>query len=225
MLPPNLSVFDVIGPVMVGPSSSHTAGAARIGLIARQLLGEEPRKASFGVYGSFAATGKGHATDRALVAGLLGEQSDSEQLPHALETAAAKGMIVSFTTCPSDEDTHPNTVDLELEGERDRITLRAASLGGGVIVISMIDGHRVSLGGLRPTFVSWHEDRPGFLAGLTKAMANLEINIATLATTRKTRGGSALTVVEIDGPPPPAINPILGSLPGLQKLRLIPALP
>jgi L-serine dehydratase len=220
-----LSAFEVIGPVMVGPSSSHTAGAARIGLIARRLLGEPPQRAHLGLHGSFAATGKGHATDRALVAGLLGEAPESEALPTALERAPAAGLTVEFSHIDLGEAAHPNSVQLQLDGADHALTLTAASLGGGVIALSSLDGHAVNFSGARPTLVSWHMDRPGFLAALTAALAYSAANITTISTTRKHRGGAALTVVEADEAFAPAIATIVGAMEGVRRIVLLPTQP
>jgi len=220
-----LSAFDVIGPVMVGPSSSHTAGAARIGLIARRLLGEPPHRARLGLHGSFAATGKGHATDRALVAGLLGETPESESLPTALERAPTAGLAVEFCAIDLGETAHPNSVQLHLEGPQHELNLTAASLGGGVIAINSVDGHAVQITGSRPTLVSWHTDRPGYLAALTAALAYATVNITTISTTRKNRGGAALTVVEADEAFAPAIATIVGAMAGVSRIVLLPAQP
>lgn len=219
----NLSAFDVIGPVMVGPSSSHTAGAARIGLTARRLLGAPPERARIGLHGSFAATGKGHATDRALVAGLLGEAPDSASLPTALERAPAAGLAVEFFRLDLGDLAHPNTAQLELEGNGRSLTLTAASLGGGVVVIVALDGHTVHFNCARPTLVSWHTDRAGYLAALTATLAYAAVNITTISTTRKNRGGEALTVVEIDDAFPPFVATIIGAMEGVSRVVILPA--
>jgi L-serine dehydratase len=221
----NLSAFDVIGPVMVGPSSSHTAGAARIGLIARRLLGATPHRARIGLHGSFAATGKGHATDRALVAGLLGESPDSASLPTALERAPAAGLVVEFSPLDLGDLAHPNTAQLELESPGRSLNLTAASLGGGVVVLLALDGHTVHCHCARPTLVSWHTDRAGYLAALTATLAYATVNITTISTTRKNRGGEALTVVEIDGVFPPSVMTIVAAMDGVSRVVILPGQP
>lgn len=223
----NLSVFDVIGPVMVGPSSSHTAGAARIGLVARRLLGEAPREAVLRLHGSFAATGRGHATDRALLAGLLGLAPDDAALPRAPELAAGAGLTFSFETIDLGEAAHPNTACLELTGISADSTLRltGTSLGGGIVEVVEIDGYATSFRGDLHTLVFWHEDRGGFLARVTAVLACAELNIATLRTSRHGRGHDALTVIETDGATPPDALGLLARLSGVRRLRALSPLP
>ena len=220
-----LSAFEVIGPVMVGPSSSHTAGAARIGLAARRLLDDVPTRVVFGLHGSFAATGKGHATDRALLAGILGDAPDSEALPHSLERALACGLQFEFTAIDLGEEAHPNSVRIEVASATRQLTMIAASLGGGVIAVSEIDGYAVALGASRPTLACWHLDRAGFLAALTTLFAKTSVNIASIMTHRRTRGGAALTVVEFDEALSPAIAREAAQLPGATRVVFLAPLP
>lgn len=223
----NLSAFEVIGPVMVGPSSSHTAGAARIGLVARRLLGEAPREALLRLHGSFAATGRGHATDRALVAGLLGMSPDDADLPRAPELASESGLRFAFETIDLGEAAHPNTACLELTGTPAGPALRltGVSLGGGIVEVVEIDGHATSFRGDLHTLVFWHEDRGGFLARVTAVLACVELNIATLRTSRRGRGNDALTVLETDGAAPADALGLLGRLGGVRRLRALAPLP
>lgn len=220
-----LSAFDVIGPAMVGPSSSHTAGSMRIGLAARLLLGEPALHARIGLHGSFAATGKGHATDRALVAGLLGSAPDDPRLPESLSRAGAEGLAVEFARVDLGDEAHPNSAQLHLRGATRSIRIVGASLGGGVIEITTIDSHVIRLGCTRSTLVCWHEDRAGFLAALTAHFAYCAVNIATISTTRKIRGGEALTVVEADDEIPKEIASTTGAMHGVTHACLLPVLP
>lgn len=223
-----LSAFDVIGPIMVGPSSSHTAGAARLGLAARALLGSAPTRARIALHGSFAATGLGHATDRALIAGLLGLAPDDPALPLARERAADAGLAFSFTAEDLGQAAHPNTVRIELEGAEAGaagVVVVGSSLGGGIVEITEIDGYATSFRGDAHTLVCWHEDRPGFLAKLTALLACAEINIATLRTTRHGRGRQALSVVEVDAGPPVDVLSVLRRIQVLTTLRVFPPLP
>ena len=221
----NLSAFDVIGPVMVGPSSSHTAGAARIGLAARRLLGETPRRAVIGLHGSFAATGRGHATDRALLAGLLDLAPDDADLPRAPELAAEAGLRFTFEAIDLGETAHPNTARLELEGDTRRVDLTGASLGGGIVELREIDAYATSFRGDMHTLVCWHEDKSGFLARVTAVLACAELNIATLRTSRRGRGHDALTVIETDGPAPAEALGLLTRAFGVRRLRSLAPLP
>lgn len=218
-----ISAFDVIGPAMVGPSSSHTAGACRIGLVARHLLADAPTEASIGLHGSFAATGSGHATDRALVAGLLGCAPDDEALKNSLSAEA--GLRFTFADIDLGEDAHPNSARLEVNSAQGEThTLVAASVGGGMIDVREIDGYATSFGGQSETLLLWHDDRPGFLAKVTTLLACVEANIATIRTSRQGRGAQALTVVELDTTLPDDCLSLMRRLPSVHTLRHLPRL-
>ena len=153
-----LDIFDILGPVMVGPSSSHTAGAVRIGNMARTLLGGEPKTARIGLYGSFAETGRGHGTDRALVAGLLGMKPDDLRIPDSFAIAAERGLEFSFSTARLRE-AHPNTAVLDVTGVSGRkLTLQAASIGGGRIRVEQLNGVEVNFTGTFNTLIIRHQD-------------------------------------------------------------------
>ncbi|HEY0944949.1 MAG TPA: L-serine ammonia-lyase, iron-sulfur-dependent subunit beta [Opitutaceae bacterium] len=220
----NLSAFDIIGPVMVGPSSSHTAGAARLAGVGRALLGSPPRRAVMRLHGSFAATGRGHGTDRALVAGLLGDAPDAEDLPSSLARAEAAGLEVVFEYIDLGEQAHPNSVEFELAREESMLRFTGASLGGGVIEVREVDGLPVCFGCARPTLVCWHEDRPGFLHEVTGVLAAAAQNIAVLSTARRSRHAAALTVIETDEPITVVCREALAAVPGLRLQRYLPAL-
>jgi len=197
-----LNVFDIIGPVMVGPSSSHTAGAVRIGLITRHLLGSQPAVASLLLHGSFAATGSGHGTDKALVAGLLGMKPDDPRIPDALALAEQSGMAVTFGTVLL-QDAHPNTVVLTVTGEEGlRLEVNASSLGGGRVRVNAIDGMEARFNGEAPTLIIRNEDRPGEVAEVTGELSHYEVNIAVMQLYRDRRGGLAVMVIESDQPIP-----------------------
>lgn len=194
-----MNLFDVMGPVMVGPSSSHTAGAVRIGRAARRLLDEgTPQSAEIGLSGSFAATGRGHGTDRALVAGLLGMRPDDERIPESFELAKQAGMAFSFEeiTLPGE---HPNTARLHLAGKSGKgISVVASSLGGGRIEVVEINGLRVSLSGDLPTLIVKNRDKPGYVSDVTNMLAHRGVNIATMRLYRDYPGGTAVMVIETD---------------------------
>lgn len=193
-----MNIFDIIGPVMVGPSSSHTAGAVRIGFVSRKLLGEPVRTVKLLLYGSFLATGKGHGTDRALVAGLLGMQPDDEKVPFAFEEAKRAGMAFEFGEANLKE-AHPNSVVLQMTGVSGRnLEVVAASLGGGRMKICQIDGMEANFCAEYPTLIVQNLDQPGCVAKVTTMLSDLEINIATLQLYRDSRGGDAVMVVECD---------------------------
>ena len=165
-----LDIFEILGPIMVGPSSSHTAGAVRIGRMARTLLGEPPVKADIGLYGSFAETGRGHGTDRALVAGLLGMKPDDLRIPESFSVAKEQGL--SFVFHPAElREAHPNTAVLTVEGASGKKTkVQAASIGGGRIRVDQLDGVVVDFTGIFNTLIVRHMDVPGELATLTKVL-------------------------------------------------------
>lgn len=210
-----INIFDMMGPVMVGPSSSHTAGAARIGNMGRTLLGEEVARADIGLYGSFAETGFGHGTDRALLAGLLGMKPDDLRIPNAYEEANRAGMAYSFRTVEL-RDAHPNTALLELTGKSGKkLTLRAASIGGGAIVVNKIDGIDVNFTGDFNTLIVRNQDESGSVAAITSILSQVHINVANMSVNRHRRGGDALMVIETDQHIKPRQVEFLSELPGI----------
>ena len=210
-----INIFDMMGPVMVGPSSSHTAGAARIGNMGRTLLGEEVARADIGLYGSFAETGFGHGTDRALLAGLLGMKPDDLRIPNAYEEANRAGMAYSFRTVEL-RDAHPNTALLELSGKSGkRLTLQAASIGGGAIVVNKIDGIDVNFTGDFNTLIVRNQDESGSVAAITSILSQVHINVANMSVNRHRRGGDALMVIETDQHIKPRQVEFLSELPGI----------
>lgn len=193
-------VFDIIGPIMIGPSSSHTAGAARLGRMARVILGEEPVAAVIELHGSFAQTYRGHGTDKALVAGLLGYQADDPRIKDALELAPRSNLLVMFKTVDLG-DVHPNTAVFHLEGANGRkAKIVGASIGGGNIVITQINGYAVELTGEYHTLISVHRDRPGIIAAISNILARENVNIAFMRVSRRERGSQALGIIEADEP-------------------------
>jgi len=198
-----VSLLDIIGPVMVGPSSSHTAGACRIGLLARCLVGGTPHRARIELHGSFARTGEGHGTDKAIVGGLMGFRPDDERLRNALEIAEREGLEYRFekTTLGEDGDVHPNTVRITVERERRSAVMVGSSLGAGRVLVTNIDGYPVEVTGIYHTIVLVAEDIPGSVARIAGILADHGINIATLKLTRKERGGDAFMVIELDDEP------------------------
>ncbi len=196
MLP---SAFDVLGPIMVGPSSSHTAGALRIGRMAAELAPARITAASFTLYNSFAKTAEGHGTAKALVAGVLGMDTDDSRIRHALEIAVERGVDIAFTLIDSASGVHPNTADVTLFCEGDEtVVVRGESIGGGRIRLSAIDGAPIEVTGDLPTLFIRHRDQTGVLGRLCTAVAEAGVNIATIRTTRKAPGEDAFTVIESD---------------------------
>ena len=199
-----MRLFDVLGPVMIGPSSSHTAGAARIGRTARQLLGEAPVRADIGLYGSFATTGRGHGTDRAIVAGLLGMKPDDPRLPDSFALAREAGL--DFAIHPVElRSAHPNTAVLALEGPTRRLNLSAASVGGGRI----------------RTLIIHNDDTPGCIAEVALALARRQINVASMQVFRSAPGGEAVMVLECDSHIPAPLEFQLTAVPGIRKVTCL----
>ena len=210
-----INIFDMMGPVMVGPSSSHTAGAARIGNMGRTLLGEEVARADIGLHGSFAETGFGPGTDRALLAGLLGMKPDDLRIPNAYEEANRAGMAYSFRTVEL-RDAHPNTALLELTGKSGKqLTLQASSIGGGAIVVNKIDGIDVNFTGDFNTLIVRNQDESGSVAAITSILSQVHINVANMSVNRHRRGGDALMVIETDQHIKPRQVEFLSELPGI----------
>jgi L-serine dehydratase len=198
-----VSLLDIIGPVMVGPSSSHTAGACRLGLLARCLVGGTPDRARIELHGSFARTGEGHGTDKAIVGGLMGFRPDDERIRDALGIAEREGLDYRFekTTLGEENEVHPNTVRVTIErGDRSSVMV-GSSLGAGRVLVTEIDGYPVEVTGNYHTIVLVAEDVPGSVARIATILADDEINIATLRLTRKQRGGDAFMVIEVDEQP------------------------
>ena len=194
-----MNLFDILGPVMVGPSSSHTAGAVRIGRMARRLLGEgTPRLAKITLSGSFAATGQGHGTDRALIAGLLGMQPDDARIPVSFAVAESKGMAYGFSRVNLPGE-HPNTAKIELESKTGKqLSMIASSLGGGRIMVVEMNGLRVNFSGDLPTLIVQNRDQPGHVRDVTTMLAMSSVNIATLNLYRDYPGGNAVMIIETD---------------------------
>jgi L-serine dehydratase len=193
-----VSLFDILGPVMVGPSSSHTAGACRLGLMARAILGGTPRHARIMLHGSFAATGEGHGTHRAIVGGLIGIEPDDLRLRQAFDDAKAAGLDWDFGEIDLGEDAHPNTAVFGLTGAAEQLTVRGASVGGGRIEVTEIDGFGISLSGSYHTLVVLARDEPGTVMTITGMLAAERINLATVRVDRTGRHQDALMTIEAD---------------------------
>ncbi|MFZ7946605.1 MULTISPECIES: L-serine ammonia-lyase, iron-sulfur-dependent subunit beta [Bacillaceae] len=191
------SAFDIIGPVMIGPSSSHTAGAARIGRVARTLFGKLPKKAIISLYGSFAKTYKGHGTDFAIVAGLLDLDTFDERMPKALSIAKEMGLEVVFQTEEAVTD-HPNTVKINLYDEKDELEMVGISIGGGTIEITELNSFPLKLSGEHPAILVVHQDRFGIISAVTSILSKYEINIGHMEVSRLEKGEMALMVIEVD---------------------------
>ena len=213
-----MRLFDVLGPVMIGPSSSHTAGAARIGYTAQKLLGDTPAEADIGLYGSFATTGRGHGTDRALVAGLLGMKPDDLRIPYAFEEAKKAGLSYTIDVVEL-RDAHPNTALIEVWGTEDKhLEMQASSLGGGRIMVDKLDGINVNFTGTYNTLVIRNLDYYSSEAAVTTILSQFRINIANMSMYRHKRGGESLMIIEVDQHIKPEQVSFIGQLPGIVSL-------
>ncbi len=194
-----ISVFDVIGPNMIGPSSSHTAGAATIALLTRKLMDGKLVSARFILYGSFAETYRGHGTDKALLGGILGYNADDIRIRNSMEHAGAEGLQYEFVINTAEKTEHPNTVDIELKNDVGRLlTVRGESLGGGKVRLVRINQIEVDFTGEYSSLIVSHEDHPGVIAYITKCLAEHDINIAFMKLYREAKGEKAYTIVESD---------------------------
>ena len=219
-----MNVFDIIGPVMIGPSSSHTAGAVRLGRVAYKLLGEEAAAADIELTGSFAQTYRGHGTDKALVAGIMGMDSDDGRIRTSLDLARESGLKVTFreTNIPN---AHPNTARITLTGKNGgSAVVQGASVGGGNILITSINGMSVSFTGQYNTILVRHQDKPGAIAAVTQFMAGSGMNIGNFRRSREHRGGEAMMTIEVDGEVSDTVMNSLGALEVVQQAVLIRAM-
>ncbi|MCE5169220.1 L-serine ammonia-lyase, iron-sulfur-dependent subunit beta [Paenibacillus profundus] len=191
------SVFDIIGPIMVGPSSSHTAGAAKIGRLARSIFGRQPKRVHISLYGSFAETYKGHATDVALIAGVLDYDTNDPRLPQAPQYADEAGIEVVITTEDAVPE-HPNTARIMMSDERDEMEVAGISIGGGKVEITELNGFELKLSGQCPAILVMNHDRYGVIAGVTQILSGQHVNIGHMEVSRKEKGKMALMVIETD---------------------------
>jgi L-serine dehydratase len=191
------SVFDIIGPVMIGPSSSHTAGAARIGRVARTLFGREPKWVEISLYGSFAKTYKGHGTDLAIIGGLLDFDTFDERIKKSLDIAIEKNISIQFHEEEAVPD-HPNTAKVSIGDELGELELVGISIGGGKIEIIELNGFELKLSGHHPAILVVHDDRYGAIANVSNILAKHEINIGHMEVSRKEKGQMALMTIEVD---------------------------
>lgn len=194
-----ISAFDVLGPNMIGPSSSHTAGAVAIGLLAQKMIQGPITSVEFTLYGSFAKTYQGHGTDRALLGGIMGFQTDDERIRDSFSIAKERGIDFSFIPNLTETDTHPNTVDIKMKNDRQEVmTVRGESLGGGKVRIVRINQVEVDFTGEYSAVIVVHQDRPGVIAHITKCLTDCNVNIAFLKLFREDKGATAYSIIESD---------------------------
>ncbi len=211
------SVFDIIGPVMIGPSSSHTAGAVRIGQLARKLFGRVPEQADIHFFGSFAHTYRGHATDVAMLAGVLGLETDDPRIPDAFALAEETGVRYAFHE-EAAVPVHPNTVTIRLEAGGASIEVTGISIGGGMVQVVRVDGFELRLAGESPALLIFHQDAYGTIAAVTQILAFARINISHMEVSRSEKGREALMVIETDQPVPAEITGLIQAQPNIRKI-------
>lgn len=217
-----ISVFDVLGPNMIGPSSSHTAGAAVIGALAGKIMTPPIKKVEFTLYGSFAKTYQGHGTDRALLGGVMGFSTDDTRIRDSFRIAQERGIAYTFTPNETETDIHPNTVDIRMENETGQVmTVRGESLGGGKVRIVRINGVSVDFTGEYSSVIVIQQDQPGVVAHITKVISDLGINIAFLRLFRDAKGHTAYTIVESDSRLPEDILDALRENPNIRDVMLV----
>ncbi len=214
------SIFDILGPVMIGPSSSHTAGAAKLGYVARQLLGAEPGRAEITLYNSFARTYKGHGTDRAIIGGILGMKPDNEMLRDSLEIAKKMGLKYEFKLIMKAPKLHPNSARIKLHDlGGNSIEMVGSSLGGGRIEIVEIEGFKVSFSVMTHTIVIIADDIPGSIAHISGAIAEKNINIANMFVSREEK--LANMIIEVDQDVPEDVLKKIRSFGWVHYVRLV----
>jgi L-serine dehydratase len=215
-----ISLLDIVGPVMVGPSSSHTAGACRLSRVARALLEEEPVEARFELHSAFARTMRGHGTDRALVAGALGMEVDDPRLKDARELAEGRLSVV-FKPRNMGPEAHPNSVAIHLKGRTRKLSILGASIGGGMIEIREVDGFPVSLSARQPCLLLFYEDRPGMVMRASEIIGRRGINIASMEVLRRGRGDEAFMRIDLDAPLPLEDVAALKEIPGIRRVHVL----
>jgi L-serine dehydratase len=217
-----MSIFEIIGPIMIGPSSSHTAGAVRLGLAARAIIGGQVSRADITLHGSFAETYHGHGTDIALVAGLLGMSPDDERIPNAMQVAQEQGLRVGFHTADLG-DVHPNSAQMELVSpDGAKRCVRGSSVGGGSILITKIDQFAVDFTGENHALVVSYKDQPGIIAKITSLLAAENVNIAAMRVSRKAKHSKALAIIELDQPAPEKSIAKISQIPSVDTVMILP---
>ena len=217
-----IGTFDILGPNMIGPSSSHTAGAAVIAYLAHKMIAPPLKKVDFTLYGSFAKTYHGHGTDRALLGGIMGFSADDTRIRDSFAIATERGLSYSFTPCETETDVHPNTVDIRMENAAGQVmTVRGESLGGGKMHIVRINGVHVDFSGEYASVVVIQQDKPGVVAHLTKVLSDRNVNIAFMRLFREGKGDTAYSIIESDGTLPEGIDQELRANPYIRDVMIV----
>lgn len=217
-----ISVFDVLGPNMIGPSSSHTAGAAVIARLAHKLIAPPLKKVDFTLYGSFAKTYRGHGTDRALLGGIMGFATDDLCIRDSFRIAQERGLEFTFTPNETETEVHPNTVDIRMENAAGQVmTVRGESLGGGKVRIVRINGVKVDFTGEYSAVIAIHQDKPGVVAHITKVLSDRGVNLAFMRLFRESKGHTAYSIIESDGHLPEGITEELKTNPNIHDVMIV----
>lgn len=217
-----ISAFDVLGPNMIGPSSSHTAGAEIIAYLAQKMIAPPICKADFTLYGSFAKTYHGHGTDRALLGGIMGFSADDVRIRDSFAIAEQNGLAYSFTPNETETDVHPNTVDIRMENAAGQVmTVRGESLGGGKVRIVRINGVRVDFTGEYNALIVVQLDKPGVVAHITKTLSERNVNIAFMRLFRESKGHTAYTIIESDDRLPDGVDAMLRENPNITDVMVV----
>ena len=217
-----ISVLDVLGPNMIGPSSSHTAGAEIIAFLAQKMITPPLVRVSFTLYGSFAKTYHGHGTDRALLGGIMGFSADDTRIRDSFDIAAKRGLAYSFTPNETETDIHPNTVDIRMENAEGQVmTVRGESLGGGKVRIVRINGVKVDFSGEYNALIVVQQDKPGVVAHITNILSEHGVNIAFMRLFREAKGHTAYTIVESDERLPEGVSKLLRQNPNITDVMVV----
>jgi L-serine dehydratase len=219
-----ISILEVMGPVMVGPSSSHTAGTARLGRVAREILDEDPTEVHFYLHPPLAATYRGHGSDFALVGGTLGLSVDDPRIPESIRIAEQMGVTVEFTE-EDLGDVHPNTVRIEARGRHREVEITGSSIGGAVVDVFNINGFPARFKGDSPTLLLFYRDRLGMIHQVTEIIAREGINIASLACSRRQRGKEAFMQIDVDSPISDEALQRICALPDMRDARYLDRIP
>lgn len=217
-----MNLYDIIGPIMVGPSSSHTAGAVRLGNLALAILGEPVRQANIELHGSFAQTYRGHGTDLALVAGLLGWTPDDLRIPQSFDYARKAELDYTFVKANLGDLAHPNTVRFRLTGQNGASSeVTGASVGGGSVLITNVDGFSLEFTGELTVLLTMHVDKPGVVALVTSILSNQGVNVAAMRLSRQDKGGLAVMVLETDQTITNEVIAVIKAMPQIKAVRRI----
>ena len=217
-----ISVFDVLGPNMIGPSSSHTAGAVEIARLAQKLVEPPLKQVEFTLYGSFAKTYHGHGTDRALLGGIMGFSTDDLRIRDSFQIARDRGLDFAFIPNETETEIHPNTVDIRMVNEAGQtMTVRGESLGGGKVRITRINGMRVEFTGEYASVITEHQDKPGVVAHITRVLSDWNVNIAFMRLYREGKNDTAYCIVESDGRLPEGISDQLKANPYIHNVMVV----